>query len=622
MVKSVCKIFVGVFLVYFISFGSINTEGHKGVVRTLSAKTNGKLTLDINFGLNYAQDKTFVTDIFNASGVPVENDPTFARQMTNSINMAFGAATCFDIVASLPFFYDKTGLDNGKSSGGIGDLALSLKLLYPPPIERRLFYQSLILGTSLPTGNNKSGFFPRYTTYNYKDGKDQPMNGTYFTNDCIILKPMIAWTFDIGSLVKKFQFQIDINLGGIFSFDSDRNNLVLANIAFEYAPVNVLTLFVDFAGQSRWENFEKDFKLGSDPLMLSPGLRINTPVGLYIQFAGDFTLFSRNKSEIWKDSYSPLENWQYSTAVGPKYGLQFKIGWNGYLLPQDEDRDGIKDDKDRCPKDAEDLDQFEDEDGCPDKDNDNDGIPDAKDKCPNKPEDRDGFEEEDGCPESDNDKDGIPDSNDKCPKVAEDFDGIEDNDGCPDKDNDKDGVDDSKDKCPNEPEDIDAFEDDDGCPEPDNDKDGIPDLKDKCPNKPETLNGFQDEDGCPEVKKKKVKSSDMPKHQILEGVRFSSGSTTMAYSSYPYLDPIIQELKKYPQITIEIRGHTDSVGKYESNMRLSQKRAESVKAYLVKKGIQSSRIQAVGFGPSSPVADNRAAAGRAKNRRIEIIRIK
>jgi outer membrane protein OmpA-like peptidoglycan-associated protein len=620
MTKFCLKVISMVFLVCFWVFSSVNTEGHKGVIRTLSAKTNGKLTLDVGLGINYTQDNEFIDSAFDENGTFQGSSST--RQMTNSLNISFGAATNFDIAAHMPFFYDKTGLDNSENSGGIGDLALSIKLLYPPPRKPRLFYQSIFFGGTIPTGSKESGIFPRYTTYNYGGDKTAPMKGAYYTNDCFTLKPMVAWTFDIGGVVEKFQFQIDVNVGGVFSLHKDHNNLVLVSMAMEYAPVDALTIFIDFAGQSRWQNFEgESFKLGSDPLMLSPGIKIKTPPGLYIVFSGDFALASRNKTELWNDSYAPLRNWTYSTAVAPKYGMQFALGWNGYLMPQDEDKDGVKDDNDRCPKDPEDLDHFEDEDGCPDKDNDNDGVLDIHDKCPNEPEDRDGFEESDGCPEVDNDKDGIPDSDDKCPKVAEDFDGIDDKDGCPDADNDKDGVEDVKDKCPNEPEDVDSFEDEDGCPDPDNDKDGIPDLKDKCPNKPETLNGIDDEDGCPDKKAaKKIERSDMPKHQILEGVSFSSGSSTMTYSSYPFLEPIIREMKKYPNIEIEIRGHTDSVGKYESNMRLSRKRAESVKAYLVRKGVESRRIHAVGFGPSSPVADNRTAAGRSKNRRIEIVR--
>ncbi|CAN5381617.1 hypothetical protein BH11MYX1_BH11MYX1_17260 [soil metagenome] len=99
----------------------------------------------------------------------------------------------------------------------------------------------------------------------------------------------------------------------------------------------------------------------------------------------------------------------------------------------DSDHDGIPNDVDKCPDEAEDKDGFEDEDGCPDWDNDGDGIADSKDKCPNVPEDRDGFEDDDGCPEIDNDKDGILDRFDHCPNEPETINGIDDEDGCPDK---------------------------------------------------------------------------------------------------------------------------------------------------------------------------------------------
>jgi outer membrane protein OmpA-like peptidoglycan-associated protein len=114
----------------------------------------------------------------------------------------------------------------------------------------------------------------------------------------------------------------------------------------------------------------------------------------------------------------------------------------------------------------------------------------------------------------------------------------------------------------------------------------------------------------------------MPKHQVVKGVDFKSGSIQMTFESYQYLDPIIEVMKKYPEVEIEIRGHTDSVGSYERNMRLSKLRAESVRKHLIAQGIAPSRVRAVGFGPSSPIADNRTATGRARNRRIEIVRIK
>jgi OmpA-OmpF porin, OOP family len=166
---------------------------------------------------------------------------------------------------------------------------------------------------------------------------------------------------------------------------------------------------------------------------------------------------------------------------------------------RDRDGDGILDDKDSCPTVAEDLDGFEDSDGCPDPDNDGDRFLDTGDKCPNEAEDMDGFEDTDGCPDLDNDKDGIPDERDACRDQPETKNGFKDEDGCPDQaDSDADGVPDAVDKCPNEPEDTDGFEDTDGCPDVDNDKDGIPDAADECSEEPETMNGFEDTNGCPD----------------------------------------------------------------------------------------------------------------------------
>ncbi len=165
----------------------------------------------------------------------------------------------------------------------------------------------------------------------------------------------------------------------------------------------------------------------------------------------------------------------------------------------DRDKDGIGDGDDLCPAAAEDIDGFEDEDGCPEADNDGDTIADAADKCANEAEDPDAFEDTDGCPEADNDGDTIPDNNDACPLEPETKNGFQDTDGCPDEpDTDADGVVDSKDKCINEKEDTDGFQDTDGCPDPDNDGDGVPDIQDECIDQQETKNGFQDEDGCPD----------------------------------------------------------------------------------------------------------------------------
>lgn len=282
----------------------------------------------------------------------------------------------------------------------------------------------------------------------------------------------------------------------------------------------------------------------------------------------------------------------------------------------DRDHDGILNASDTCPEDPEDKDGFEDSDGCPDLDNDQDGIDDLKDKCPDRAENKDGVEDDDGCPEGDSDKDGIRDALDKCPDQVEDKDGFQDEDGCPDPDNDNDGVPDDNDKCATAAEDKDGFEDDDGCPELDNDKDGIPDNKDKCATQPETINGVDDFDGCPDEGETLVVMS-AGKIDILQKVQFETGKAQLSAKSFNLLNQVAAVLRNHSEIErVRVEGHTDSQGARAANLRLSQERADAVKAYLEAQGIAGSRLEAKGYGPDKPLGSNSSAKGREINRRV------
>ncbi len=243
-------------------------------------------------------------------------------------------------------------------------------------------------------------------------------------------------------------------------------------------------------------------------------------------------------------------------------------------------------------------------------DRDGDGIGDSADACPKEAEDRDGFEDEDGCPDLDNDGDGIADSNDKCPNDAEDLDTFEDADGCVDADNDADGIVDTKDKCPNQAEDKDGFADDDGCVDADNDEDGVADIADLCPNDAETINEFLDKDGCPDTGLQEFAG-------VIEGIKYSSSSSLIDVISYPVLNRAAEVLMERPEIQLTIEGHTDSTGSDALNKKLSQERAEAVRQYLISKGVGPDRLKVIAKGEAEPIADNRTAAGRARNRRIE-----
>jgi OmpA-OmpF porin, OOP family len=217
----------------------------------------------------------------------------------------------------------------------------------------------------------------------------------------------------------------------------------------------------------------------------------------------------------------------------------------------------------------------------------------------------------------DTDGDGIPDKVDQCVLEPEDKDGYLDEDGCPDVDNDGDGIPDSKDQCPNEPEDFDGYKDDDGCPDPDNDGDGVPDVDDYCPNTPGIPGG--DKPGCPR-KNTLIVVTDK-EIRITQQIQFEFNKAVIKPGiSYKILDEIVSVLADNTKINIEVQGHTDNAGTDAYNMKLSQSRADAVRAYLVAHGIETSRLTSVGYGFHQPLVPNNSDSNRALNRRVQFIR--
>jgi outer membrane protein OmpA-like peptidoglycan-associated protein len=400
-----------------------------------------------------------------------------------------------------------------------------------------------------------------------------------------------------------------------------------------------LILDLDFHIVSFAVNFGYRYRDGGEILDLEVGQELFASAALGVAIKS-FTVMGQmmwrgSLAKSGDENHNPVEftgglryllkgHWAFTVGAGssvtegygaPDLRVLASIGYisRPAAKPGDRDSDGILDDMDKCPDKAEDMDGFQDEDGCPDKDHDGDGIPDKKDKCPEEPEDMDGFEDKDGCEERDNDGDTIPDAHDDCPDEAETINGVEDGDGCPEPDSDSDGIIDAEDACPDKAEDEDGFGDDDGCPEIDNDGDGILDADDGCPIEPETFNNVEDEDGCPD--KARILGCQI---SIKEKVQFKTGSAKLLSASYDLLDEVAGILKANPQLgLIRIEGHTDDKGSDESNLKLSQERAESVLAYLVEKGVDKARLKAVGLGETKPIADNKSVEGKGKNRRVE-----
>jgi len=600
----------------------VSYNGTKGLLRTRAADTIGKGNLSFQLGTQFEMLKD--QKLEGGKFFPSVDDSALVDYMffisrislTYCLNDYFEVAANLDVrnwIRTVKEDYTDTGEDTA-TRGGLGDTDVLAKASIPIPTS---YLRLGALGQfTFPTGNEERRF-------------------TIGEVDIVALG---LATIDFTDLESFVPTRIHVNAGyrwdnneergyGIFSPNypdssgfnppgypptptgesNSYNDQFLFNTALEF-PAPQVTFFVEF-DWTRLQNVDLDLypvpedatSLNRNTYFLTPGIAFVSDSGSALKLGFDLNLNSGDKP---------------SMINAPDWGAWLMFSYTASVVPRDSDKDGVKDENDACPESPEDFDGYEDDDGCPDLDNDGDGIPDADDMCPDLPEDMDGFEDHDGCPDLDNDQDGIPDRDDRCPDEPEDFDGDADTDGCPDliKDSDNDGIPDDVDRCPLQPEDIDGFQDDDGCPDLDNDLDGIPDEVDNCPSSPETFNGYQDEDGCPDEKPLEEKF-------ILRGVNFESGSAALTPDSYGTLDEVVRSLQAYPEVRIEIRGHTDSQGPASFNLELSQRRADSVRQYLINAGTDPSRLVAMGVGEEEPIASNSSPEGRLQNRRIEFRRL-
>ena len=197
----------------------------------------------------------------------------------------------------------------------------------------------------------------------------------------------------------------------------------------------------------------------------------------------------------------------------------------------------------------------------------------------------------------DSDGDGVPNDLDQCPATPK---GVKvDSRGCA-LDSDGDLVPDYLDKCPNTPRGVKV--DYKGCPVTagDADGDGVPDSLDRCPNTP--YGAKVNAQGC----------------WVLGEVLFAFDKSDINPKYDGMLDDAVKVLMRNPDLKIEIQGHTDSIGSAAYNQALSERRAKAVMRYFMKKGVSVSRMKAVGYGLTRPVATNKTKEGRAQNRRVEL----
>ncbi len=749
---------------------------------------------------------TFLTDPFVIYNYDERNDEiestrtdvissVFAGQLVG----AYGLSDDLQLGVSLPLTISMSGdgldpatggmAEGGFQASGFGDLRLAAKgKLMDSGAIRSAWFGGLTIPTSFGSegsnflGDDLPAGFGGVAAHWVSDDSKLRVGGNV---GVLIRKPREIYASEVGQ-------QLTYGVGGAYDLTKD------------------FRVITELFGRNDLTSIDLD----ASPLEVAGGLRAQATRSLSVTAGGGAGLLS--------GIGSPSLRFIVSVGYAPDLGDTDNDGISNMedkcpLVPEDmddfedsdgcpeEDNDGDRrnDDVDKCPNQKEDIDGFEDDDGCPEPDNDKDGILDAADRCPQDPEDgkapydkdgcpankrdsdddgvfdsedqcpddyedKDKFEDWDGCPDEDNDRDGIPDEDDMCPRCPEDMDGFEDSDGCPDLDNDNDGILDTVDQCPNEAEVINGISDSDGCPdkggnavaaldgnrlvlntdvkftnrntvrnvrnvksiarimltnptvskwrvvvaakrkgddattrttsqaqadalrdalisggvsadaieaigavadtptvaiavitrqeqddiefvcpaslyvegrqppednapampvtdskpapapivvaEPaDRDNDGIVDADDKCPDQAETANNYQDDDGCPDTIPRKLKRFT----GSVKGINFKTGSADIAASSLKLLKKTAKVLAEFPDIKVEISGHTDNVGKPAANKELSTRRAEAVMAALIAEGLPADMLSAIGFGDEKPVADNKRSRGRKANRRIE-----
>lgn len=299
--------------------------------------------------------------------------------------------------------------------------------------------------------------------------------------------------------------------------------------------------------------------------------------------------FSRSLTDMYQANYAGTFRNQ---VIGGTLGIFLGQPVDLIDKPKDTDQDGVIDLEDLCPTEpGTALTQ-----GCPDTDA--DGIADKNDQCPQV----NGLARYQGCPIPDSDKDGVDDEADQCKDVP----GTKEFNGCPVPDSDGDGVNDKEDRCKDQAG-VARYQ---GCPIPDSDKDGLHDEEDKCPE----LAGLKENNGCPPVEEAIVEKVNFVARQI----QFYTGKSSLTHPSKQLLDEVAQIMKENPELQISIEGHTSSEGDPRYNQRLSETRARAVQKYLESKGVDASRLTSAGYGSTQLLNEEKTAAERSLNRRVEL----
>ncbi|HUS67643.1 MAG TPA: OmpA family protein [Kofleriaceae bacterium] len=570
--------------------------GQRSFLTVADSDTMGKKQFSLDFLVTFFTNPFVIYNFNNDDGEITEERTTVVKSVVSGqLTGAYGLTDKLQLGVSLPIVFAMSGNDvdpfdametEGFSATGLGDALLELKLkawendqiavsasggmTVPTSVGS---HDADFLGDNLPTGRLRGGVQWRAPNHKFSVGANMGV---------ILRKPRTIYETEIGQ-------QLTYGVAGMLQ------------------AAEKIQVIAEVFGRGALPGLDLD----TSPLEAAGGARV--------QVAKTISVLAGGGAGLTEGLGSP--ELRLFAAVG--YAPDFR----------DTDGDGLANQNDACPLLAEDKDDYEDSDGCPDEDNDSDRRLDGEDKCPLKAEDLDGYEDDDGCPELDNDKDGIKDFDDRCPTDAEDKkapydkdgcpankrdsdddgkgddvdqcvddpeddDGFEDWDGCPETDNDKDGVLDPDDKCKLCMEDKDSFEDEDGCPELDNDRDGVADTSDKCANEAETINGVKDGDGCPDTGGKQVADLDGNIIRLSAPIDFDKRDAVKSTGTVDQIAAVMTmhpEVVKWRVVVAAKKQKTDEVTRQKS-----QKQADAIRIQLASRGISNDRIEAVGAVSDNP----------------------
>ena len=448
--------------------------------------------------------------------------------VTMDLNGAIGFGVA-DVAVSLPIHFSRTGEGaydwESLTGGGVGDLRVTPKVTIFNPGRRTtpistgpLYSYGLAYGLAV-------GLPLTFPMSNASSGVGDPS---------VRVEPTVIGEFRLGPL------QTLLNLGPKLRSEPMAMNLIDLNVQHEF--------------QLRWG-------LAFRPLE-------QVQIGGQILFATGGEGGGTGPAEIFGGA-----------RIYPGKGLQIDIGGGrgfteGYGTPDLRLMAGVSFVKPR---------QYE---AIQVKDTDGDGLTDNVDACRNDAEDVDGWEDDDGCPDKDNDGDTFLDAEDQCPDEAENFNANKDDDGCPDEDPDKDG-------------------------------DGLTDRDDPCPADAETLNGVDDFDGCPEESLAMVTGewSRISVSKPITFASGKADPEDEGKAVVAAVARILREYPQIA--SMEIQAHTDDKGSEKSNLAISQKRADAIARLLIDAGVAMDRLEPKGLGESAPILPDTSEAARTVNRRVE-----